>query len=251
MSIWRAKQDAALQDQHTDAIIAYFNKVTNSTTLASPATSGDKTITLTSTTGTANGKYIILFSPALIRFTTFFQIGAAVGNVITLDGPMDAEYPAGTYVDIADIDMSVDGSGTTQVFGLRGIGVPPGIESEMDVTRLIFQCQTSSPVTLGLFGNISELTNGLHLRKRNGIDDTNNILNFKTNNDIANAMYDLEIFQPKHGINGFSSRLTFGGQSKIGVVIRLCIGEDLEFHIQDDLLAINRLVIIAEGHIVD
>jgi len=56
---------------------------------------------------------------------------------------------------------------------------------------------------------------------------------------------------PVQGIDGFVARLTFAGQNKVGVAIRLPIGQDLEVLVQDDLEAITKLEIVAEGHIVD
>lgn len=50
--------------------------------------------------------------------------------------------------------------------------------------------------------------------------------------------------------DGFTGRLTFGGQSKMGVVIRLNQGEDLQMLVQDDLSTLDSLSIICEGHTV-
>ena len=245
------QMDVALQDQTTDAIIAYFNQVHNSTTLASPAVQDAKTVTVTSATGIVAGTYLVLFDPISARFTTFFVVGVA-GVVITLDSAIDFAYPAGTFVDAAVVDLGVNGAGTTQVFGLRGTGAPPGVDISFDVTRIILQCVTASPVSIPLFGDLAALTNGLLLRSRN--DRFKNILNFKTNGDIDNTMFDFRIYaadNPAQGVDGFTARLTFGGQNKIGVVIRLPIGDDLEFHVQDDLSGLTRFRILAEGHIVE
>jgi hypothetical protein len=61
--------------------------------------------------------------------------------------------------------------------------------------------------------------------------------------------------QPKQGntIKGFTSRLTWGGQSKHGVVIRLDgnLGEELQVLIQDDLVTASANTVfnmIAQGH---
>ena len=224
--------DAALQDQTTDPIITYFNQVTNSTTLNGAIAIGDRTIIVTDATGIVVGSYIILFHPTSLRFTTFFAVVVA-GTTITLDGPIDFDYPDGTFVDIAIVDMSVDGSGTPEVFGLRGTGIPPGVDLDFDVTRIIFEMTCDSAISLDLFGNIAALTRGLLVRSRN--TRYKNLFNLKTNGEIAGIMYDwtpFESINPTQGIDGFVSRLTFAGQSKIGVVVRLPLGDDLEVHIQ-------------------
>ena len=246
--------DVALQDQTTDAIIVYFNQVHDSTALAVAVpdiTTDPRIIVVDSATGIIVGSYIILFDPTSVRFSTFF-VTAVNGVNITLDSPIDFEYPIGTSVDVAIVDMSVNGSVTPQVFGLRGVGTPPGIEVSFDVTRIIFTCIAASPVSLSLFADLSALTNGLLLRSRNA--RIKNIFNVKDNREIQGLMFDFTpsvATNPAQGEDGFVSRLTFAGQNKIGVAIRLPIGEDLEIWVQDNLLGITSFRIRAEGHIVE
>ena len=45
--------------------------------------------------------------------------------------------------------------------------------------------------------------------------------------------------------------MTFAGQDKIGVTLRIKGGEDLQFLIQDNLLTIDEFSIVAEGHVVE
>ncbi len=244
--------DVNIQDQNTDAIIAYFNQVTNSTTITIETALDDTAITVADSTGAVIGSYIIIFNADQQRFTTFFATSVS-GNIINLDGPLDVVYPVGTFVDIAIVDLSVDGTVTPQVFGLRGTTVPPGsVPIEFDLTRIMFQMVTDSPVSFGLFGNLPELSKGLFMRKRDG--RYKNIVNFKTNDDIAQAMFDYDVFvatNPAQGVDGFKARLTFAGQNKVGVTIRLGPGEDAEWWVQDDLSGITRFRILAEGHIVE
>lgn len=240
-----------IQDQTTKPVILNFNKVENSTALSAQATKGANTITISDTTGFVDGRYIIIFDPTSNNFSFYTQLGAPSGNIITLDTPLDYAYPIGSYVDSAITDMSVNGNVTPQVFGLRGTGIPPGVELTVDITRIIFYCVASSAVDLLKFANITALTKGLVLRKRN--DEVQNFFNIKTNADIAGLMYDFIILQatnPAQGEDGFYARLTFAGQEKIGVAIRIPVGEDLEFVVQDDLSAITLLKVIAEGHVV-
>ena len=247
-------QDVTLIDQTEDVIIVYFNQVHNSTTLSEAVpdiTTDPRIIVVASATGIVVGSYIILFDPASVRFSTFFAT-VVDGLNITLDSPIDFEYPDGTFVDIAIVDMAVNGSVTPEVFGLRGVGSPPGIELTLHVTRIIFTCIAASPISLSLFADLAALTNGLLLRSRNG--RVKNILNVKDNREIQGLMFDFTpsvATNPSHGEDGFVSRLTFGGQNKIGVVIDLPIGEDLEVWVQDNLSGITSFRIHAEGHIVD
>ena len=239
-----------LQDQTTRAVISKFNKVTNSTTLASLAVKGAYTIEVTSATGISVGSYIIIFDVTSTRFMFAYAVGVS-GTTITLDTPLDFAYLAGANVDVAITNLAVNGAITPQVFGLRGLGTPTGVSLTVDITRLIFSCVTTSPIDLSKFADITKLTNGLVLRKRNG--NTENLFNVKYNREIAGIMYDFDPYlatNPAQGVDGFVGRLTFAGQNKIGVVQRLAVGEDLEIIVQDNLSAITTLEVIAEGHLV-
>ena len=62
------------------------------------------------------------------------------------------------------------------------------------------------------------------------------------NVELAGLLFHFEIFaatNPQQGEDGFLARMTFAGQDNIGVAIRLPIGEDLEFLVQDNLTAIT------------
>ena len=252
--------DVNIQDQTTRPIIAKFNRVTNSTTLASDATLEDTTITVTSATGIAVGSYIILFNPTDVKFAFATATDISGAPDIVIDTPLDFAFPSGTFVDVAVTDLSTaNGSLASPVtFGLRGTGAPPGVDLDVDMTRVIFKLTCTSAVDLTTFGNFTRLVNGLVLRRRNG--DYENIFNVKDNGEIAGIMFDFEVAaatNPQQGIDGFTGRLTFAGPSKIGVAIRLPIGDDLQFLVQDDLLTaqstqtITLFEIVAEGHIVE
>jgi hypothetical protein len=244
--------DAALQDQTTDAIIEEMNLTTNQTTLSANAAVDDYTITLTDTTGAVDGKHIILFHPASERFTSFYQIGAPAGNVITLDRPVDFAYPAGTFIDIGVTNMNVDGSVTPVVFGLRGTGTPEGVDIAVDVTRIMIGMKCDTAVDLSKFGDLARLTRGITIRKVDG--RYKNLFNAKSNGELSTLAYDWTPFaatNPQQGQDGFVMRLTFASQGKMGVVVRLEQGEDIQCIIQDDLRLIDRFGIICEGSIVD
>ena len=241
--------DVNIQDQHSPAVIQKFNQVHNSTTLSDDAVKYSYTLEVTDATGIVVGTHLVLFNVDAIRFSSFTVLNVA-STTITVDSQIDFDYPTGTFVDAAITDMSVDGSSTPQIFGLRGTGIPPGIELDVDITRLIFKCYTVTNPTFSDFGDIENgITRGFMLRKRDG--ETFNIFNVKDNGEFAGIMFDFQFISATgQGQPGFLGRLTFGGQSKIGVVQRLALGEDLEIVIQDNLSALTLLEVVAEGHIV-
>ena len=261
MSLWKAKQDVELQDPHTPAVIAKFNEVHNSTTLAVEGTQFSYTITVDDPTGIVvyiptvqAGSYIIIFNVNTGRFYTGVAIGLA-GSVVTLDTQLDSTFPIGSFVDIAITNMNVDGSGTPRIFGLRGLGVIPGINVEVDITRIIFRCLTTTAVDLSKFANLPELGRGLALRKRDGL--IHNIFNVKSNSEIDGITLDWKPYDAQNaqqGQHGFTARLTFAGQDKMGIAERLGVGEDLEILVQDNLFTgtpnIKLFEIVAEGSFV-
>lgn len=243
-----------LQDQHTPVVIARFTRLDASTTTSAPMAQDDMSVFITSTAGFTIGQVVTIFNPEGVRFTSFQSIGN-IGNEILLDSPSDYAYPAGSYVDLGEPNMAVNGSTTPVVFGVRnnaGAVPPPGLELSMDVTRVMFSCITATAVDLSKFGDIAGgLTKGILLRKRDGT--TYNIFNVKKNEGIAGMAFDFNVYSasnPQQGIDGFNSRLTFAGQNKMGVTIRLAINEDLELIVQDDLSSITSFQMLAEGSLV-
>lgn len=245
--------DANIQDQTTPAVIAKFHRIDTVTTLAVETAIDDIEITVTDSTGFVLNEYLVIYSNVTNRYW-LGTILAIAGNVITVDSPIDSVLPVGTAVTTGPFNMAIDGSVTPSIFGLRGQDVlPGGVDLTFDITRILFHCTTEGTVDLSKFGDIAGgITKGLVLRKRDGT--YNNIFNVKTNGEIASIMYDVSIQQatnPAQGQNGFYARLTFASQGKIGVAIRLALGEDLEFIVQDDLSDITLFEVVAEGHVVE
>jgi len=242
-----------LQDQTTPIVAVPLTLLEQQTTLSVAASKGDYTITVASPTGIVAGKYITIFDPSAVRYSVLRCV-SILASVVTLDSPLDYSYADGSFVDVGDHNMNVNGATTPVTFGVRnnaGAIPPPGLELSLDITRLMFTCITDSAVDLSLFANIAALTNGIVIRERNG--ETYNLFNIKRNFGLAGIMYDWTVHSasnPQQGQDGFVGRLTFAGQNKLGVTVRLAIDEDLEVIIQDNLTGITELSIIAEGSIV-
>jgi hypothetical protein len=113
-------------------------------------------------------------------------------------------------------------------------------------------CIADTAINLLLFGDLPKLTNGIALRVVRPLSQSN-IFNLKNNEEIVNVSFDFQTFQginPAQGVDGFSSRLTFGGESKMGTVIELEQDDNIEMVIQDDLSGLVRLIVTVEGNIV-
>jgi hypothetical protein len=166
-------------------------------------------------------------------------------DLITLDRPIDFAFAAATTLGrIVISNMAVDGSSTEQIFTVRAGAVP------FDITRIIVQMVHAAAGDDGKFGGITAISRGLVMRVVDGVQKT--IFNWKTNGDIRNFCFDLSYSdKAPGGENGTGARITFGGQAKHGVVIRLSGDDALQFIVQDNLTALTSLKIVAQGHEVE
>ena len=242
--------DAVIQDSTSPLLIVKASQLAVETTLAVQTAKDDYIVNVTSATSFLVGQYLTIYSvdDNKVYFSNILAINTLA---ITLDTPLDFEFPIGSVVSVGSNAMNVDGSVTPQVFGIRN-PTTADIPLTVDVTRLMFSCLASSTVDLSMFGNIAGgLARGIVIRRVDGTYE--NVLNAKTNAELKGLMYDFEI-QAAQGSqqDGFTGRLTFAGQNKMGAVIRLASQEDLQIIIQDDLTSLTSFTIVAEGsHVVN
>lgn len=175
-----------------------------------------------------------------------------VGDVITLDSPMNFAYPVGAPVESRSHHMTVDGSVTPVKFETY---LPTGtIISQINVSRILMQCLTTDSVDLSKFGDIvGGLTRGLLLRIISTEFETANVWNVKTNGEFALLSLDLNIQSaqnPNQGQNGFLVRYSWGGDDKHGMIYPVHIGDKIEIIVQDDLTALLDLDAVYEGNLL-
>jgi len=237
--------DAFIQDSTAPLMVVKASALVTETTTSVLLAKDDYDINVVSAAGFVIGQYLTIYNQDENR-VFFSSILGIAGLVITLDTPLDFEYPIGSFVSVGDANMNADGSIVPKIFGIRN---PTGVDVpfELDITRIIFKCLTTGTNDLSKFGDIiGGLVRGIVLRRVDG--EYRNIFNAKTNGDLKNLMYDFDI-QAVSGNqqDGFTCRITFSGQEKFGSVIRIGQNEDLQLVIQDDLSTLTRFTMIAEG----
>jgi hypothetical protein len=233
----RGHLEVEVASQISPPVLVHAHKLNGSTTLTADVAVDDKIIAVTATTGATVGDAVTLTNPVTDLYYTGHITAINTLN-ITVDVPVDQIYLAETsLVAYVSHDMNLDGSVTPIEFGLRSAETTD-IDITVDITRIIWSGVCASGVDLTKFGDLPPLTNGMALRKKLPGGLYQNILNVHDNLDFINYAYDFDIYSAgvgQQGIDGFSCRLTFGGESKLGTVIRIAPDEDLELYIQDDL----------------
>lgn len=236
-----------LQDQTTPPIDALFSQSISNFTLAADATVSTVTVLNYSFTATTGHGIIIgdelLLLDVLADRSLQCEVINVVGDVITIDRPIDHAYSAaGTLGRIVTTQLAVTGSlASPQIFSIRAGETPS------DHVRFIITMLDDTSMDDGRFGGGTALTNGLVLRIVNSYQKT--IFNFKTNGDIRQFCYDTDyLSKAPAGQYGLGARITFGSQGKHGVVLRISTGDVIQWVVQDDLSGLISLKIAAEGH---
>lgn len=239
-----------IQDQTTKPLSVPFLKERSPSTLAIDVAAGDRVINLSPGHGAVVGDILEL---SIIGGSDFLQSEILSINVdaITIDQPSNRDYAISeTFVTSSIQSMLIDGSVTPQVFSVLPL---PG--QSADVVRIIVEITGSSAMDFEKFGSNPALVNGCVLRVKRQDGSFFNLFNFKTNGDFIRQAFDYA-FQVNNANNvrAFTSRTTWGGQSKHGVVIRLegDLEEELQIVVQDNLTGGDNTEfrLQAQGHAV-
>lgn len=237
-----------VQDQTTEVLSVPFLKERAALTLSADTAIGDRIISVDPGHAVTAGEIIELAKIGSNIFMQAAVLSVAV-NDITIDAPVSAIFTTSDVVIASSSDLLVDGSVTAQIFSIL-----PGPTQAGDMTRILISIRGPGDMDFSTFGSDASLTNGCVLRVKRANNVYRNIFNFKDIGDILEQAHDGSFLLPKGGntTKGFTSRLTFSGQSKQGVVIRLegVLDEELQIIIQDDLTAgtNTHFSILAQGH---
>jgi hypothetical protein len=255
-----------IQDQTTPVLTIPFLQARASVTLSADTVIDSRTIELVAGHNTEFGDIVELAESGTTKFmqaTVIDPTGVAAdgtpvaGNTITLDSPVNRVYTVvGSLALRSTKNMLVDGRMVSQGGpGPQIFSILPLPDQSGDMVRIIIELRGAAGGTMDFttFGSETALLNGVVVRIKNSDGTFQNLFNFKSNSDFFEQGFDHAFLDPKGGntIPGFTSRVTWGGQSKHGVVIRLdgALDEELQIIVQDDLLNGNtRFHLTAQGH---
>lgn len=237
----------SIQDQTSRALNIRMNKVLSSgiTLAAIPVVNGYD-ITLSPGHGVSVGENITVLEQNGMIELLFGKVLSIAGDVITLDTPVPYAFSLSSTVFTYDKNMNKDGSVTPVVFSITNAFTVP-----VDIVRFIFHITAATSMDDSKFGGISALTRGIVLRKKISASSYINYWNVKTNGEFGEIAFD-KVYDDKapSGVYGLTVRITYGGQSKHGVVIRIDPGESIELVVQDDLTGEASFTMAMGGHVV-
>lgn len=234
-------------DLHIAVANDYFER--HDSTVASVLTvaivAGDISFTVASAVGFTVGSPVHIGDLPNATEPVHPVITLIVGNVISVDRPLDYDYPIGTAITRSITDLrSLSGTLAAPVV----YRYYPHINTVEHVKRIIISMVHGTAGDDSRFGDLSALTNGVVFR---GIvaGETHTFTNWKANRDIILDMFDL-VYTDKagSGSHGTSAR---GAFSELDVAIHLdpARGDYLEMLVQDNLTALTSFRIKAQGHI--
>lgn len=245
--------DVNVQDQSTVTVDSRMLQASGSPfTLNASTTAGATTFVTTAATGLVAGDAIFM---AEGNRSYIGEVSVATGgapDTVTVRVPIPVVFTAAAYVTKVLADMA--GSSTGTIASPDTFLVSNGGTIAIDVTRILIKMVTATAPVFTDFGDIAGgLTNGCVLRKYDSANSNyQNIAHWKDNSDMAEYMYDFDLLSTLGvGVDGLKGRMTFGGQSKHGVVIRLEEDDQLQLVIQDDISALTSFRIMVQGHITD
>lgn len=248
----RGNQNVLLADQISKPLDSYFAQEVSDFTLSSPTGVSTKDTLVYTFEATAGHGIVdpvegvnneILLLDVVGNRSFYAEVLDVDGNTITVDRPIDHLFPVTSLGRKVITNMNVNGSGTPQIFTIRA-GVIP-----VDITRILLTISDAGSMDDGKFGALDKLTRGLVIRIVNSFQVT--IFCFKSNGEIKQFCYDGQYTPAAQGPSGqesFAARITWGGQSKHGVVLRISGTDVVQVIVQDNLEGLNTLKVAAQGH---
>lgn len=255
-------KDVNLQDQTTPDVILRMNRVLGNFVLDGVQTRDSYILNVVAGHGATAGEWICIQQfDEEFQLPRFFQALIITAGTTTLevDKPLDYAFDPAEVLCSERARVNMAGEvGTTSAPIIYKVAPKSGV---WDITRIIPQFFTSGAMDDGKFASIDALVHGITFRRKNSF--WYNSWNFKTNGDWAGIAFDTRYAdKPPAGTgNGFTGRLTWAGQNKIGVAKRvqsalfsgLTYDDSLEIVLPDSLAALadgDFIGFIVEGHVV-
>ena len=235
-------------DVHNAAVNKYLHQHTStSTTVSTDSLVNDYQINVADTTGFIVGNALHINTGSVeTTHPIITAITPGTPGVLILDRRLDKAHSVGDIVvnSIIDLASQIGTLATPQVYWA---GPEPG--EVWHITTLTVAMGHSSAGDLGLFGNLTKLTNGVVVRSFIG-GNYGTLTNWKTNGDIDLDTGNVK-FPVRSGGGGTHGTTTTGPfKDRTGAVLRLDgdSGDRFEIYVQDDLTGIIFWNMKVQGH---
>jgi len=233
-------------DVHHSIVNERFHQHTaTTTTLAANAPAGSTQITLTSATGFAVGDFLHIQDGVIELHHP--KITVLAGTLATLDEPLDNSFVIGDSV--TKTLQSMDTNGT--LASPQSFKVAPQANEVWHLISILIEITHGTAGDNGLFGNLTELTNGVVLRRYDGLTGKfNTFTNWKTNGGIVTdtGQVDYSFRSGGGGSYGTNAYGNFKNNAGATVYLNGANGDYLEILIQDNLTALDRFRVKVQGH---
>jgi len=223
-----------------------FNQIQATTTVAIETIKDTYDITVVDATGFVVGHRLTMFNND-INNAFYGYIQNIAGNVLTLNAPINDNYPVGSQVDDQIINMGVLGSKGNPEYFIRRGSSPNNLKRSMVLSRFMINIETQDDPDLNGFGDLPALGNGVVFREVDQNGKERHIMTLRSNLELRALAFDFEFFLGKTP-RGLSARLSFGGEEKIGAAFELKPDSDIKITIQDDLSGLLQFIVIPEGY---
>lgn len=243
--------DVYIQDQSTDRLSLFLGQILDTVTIITNTNKDDESLDVESSGYVpVVGNFICMQEQGKITQVEIVLVTLIAGNQYTLDiaVPLDYPYTIAGGCSIQNVDMNIDGSTTPVNFSVNPYG-----NYRWDITRMMIGMVLATAGDDGKFGNLTALTKGLFMRKEDS-ENSQNLMNIKDNSDFRLEGYDVT-YPPRSGGGGdygMAARISYSGQDKAGVVIRLSgkTGDSYRATVRSDLLSLGKFRIKIQGHVV-
>lgn len=249
VGVYKGALNVHSADVHTAIINTQFDQhQATTTTFAVAASAGATSFTVSSVVGFAVNDFIHIANAAGdVAELVHPEITAIVGNVITIDRPLDNGYIIGdsvikTYINIATTAGTLAAPQSFTVQPLDG--------DVWHLTRILIEMTHTTAGDNGLFGDLTALTNGVVLRRYDGATSSFSTFTiWKTNSDIVTDMYDVT-YSARSGGGGAYGTNCRGTFKNADAIVKLdgAVGDYLQILVQDDLTSLTSFRVKAQGH---
>ena len=225
-------------ENNYEPIDLYMTTVAAEPVLSATAVPFSSTVTVESATWVLAGDAITFNEK-----NRYFQsiVKQVDGNTITLQHPVDYAYTSNAYIYTGKWNLNLDGS-SSDITAL--INSPA--EGALVIRRLLISIEDDAAIDSSKFGGISELTNGMYVRIRDGFSKNgalvvNNAgfgeIGFALEYDekVPAGTYSMRASKYYYSVNGTSITLD-SPNTNYGIVIR------------DNLTALTKITATISGH---